>query len=71
MHPNSDRGFVIFRYNTSTVSKLLLFSCLVFSLFAQDPRGTILGRVTDASGSPIPKVAVKVINEAVDETWRI
>ena len=68
MHPNSDRGFVIFRYNTSTVSKLLLFSCLVFSLFAQDPRGTILGRVTDASGSPIPKVAVKVINEATGLT---
>ena len=50
------------------MSKLLTLSCLAVSLFAQDPRGTILGRVTDASGSPIPKVAVKVINEATGLT---
>jgi len=29
---------------------------------AQDPRGNIIGRVTDASGSPIPNAAIKVTN---------
>ena len=29
---------------------------------AQDPRGTILGRVTDSSGSPLPNANVKITN---------
>jgi hypothetical protein len=45
------------------VVKLLLFS-LALPLMAQDPRGTILGRVTDASGAPVPKVSVKVTGES-------
>lgn len=34
------------------------------SIWAQDPRGTILGRVVDASGSPIPGATLKIVNTA-------
>ena len=47
---------------------LSLIPLLALAAFAQDPRGTILGRVTDASGAPVPKAAIKVINEATGLT---
>jgi hypothetical protein len=34
----------------------------VLAALAQDPRGTILGRVADASASPIPAATLKVVN---------
>jgi hypothetical protein len=40
---------------------LVCFACALAS--AQDPRGNIVGRVFDPSGSPIAGVAVKVTNE--------
>ncbi|MBM3785945.1 MAG: carboxypeptidase regulatory-like domain-containing protein [Acidobacteria bacterium] len=46
----------------------LLLVFVSFCAFAQDPRGTILGRVLDASGSAIPKASVKVVNEATGLT---
>jgi hypothetical protein len=36
----------------------------IAAAFAQDPRGAIVGRVTDASGSQLPNATIKVINEA-------
>lgn len=43
---------------------LFVFSMVLLpmGLLAQDPRGTILGRVVDASGSPVPNVMLKIIN---------
>lgn len=38
------------------------------SVLAQDPRGTILGRVIDASGSPIPNATLKITNTATGLT---
>ena len=56
-------------YNRGIVLKTLsLIPLLALAAFAQDPRGTILGRVTDASGAPVPKAAIKVINEATGLT---
>ena len=50
------------------LKKLLLLPLAALAALAQDPRGTILGRVTDASGAPVPKAAIKVINEATGLT---
>lgn len=36
---------------------------LCASLSAQDPRGTVLGRVTDSTGAVIPNAEVKITNE--------
>lgn len=36
----------------------------LFVAFAQDPRGTITGRTSDASGANLPNVAIKVTNSA-------
>jgi hypothetical protein len=44
-----------------------LLACTIIT-HAQDPRGTILGRVTDASGSPVPNATVKVTNVATGLT---
>lgn len=43
---------------------LFVFSMVLLpmGLLAQDPRGTILGRVVDASGSPVPNVMLKNIS---------
>ncbi|HEY2933180.1 MAG TPA: carboxypeptidase-like regulatory domain-containing protein [Acidobacteriota bacterium] len=38
---------------------LILTSILTSSIFAQDPRGTITGRVTDSTGSVVPGVEVR------------
>jgi hypothetical protein len=47
---------------------ILSATILASALFAQDPRGTITGRVTDASGSPIPKANIKSTNTATGLT---
>lgn len=41
----------------------LAFFILCTSLFAQDPRGTILGRVLDQTGVAIPNVSIRITNE--------
>jgi len=41
---------------------LLLSSLLTGALFAQDPRGRILGRISDSSGAVIPEVIVSAVN---------
>lgn len=46
----------------------LLATLSVCSVLAQDPRGTILGRVTDASGSPVPNATLKITNTATGLT---
>lgn len=53
------------------MTKLLLSLGLTLALLAQDPRGTILGRVSDSSGSPLAKATVKVVNEATGLTTNI
>ena len=40
---------------------LILF---VFPAAAQDARGTVSGRVTDASGAMVPNAEVRITNEA-------
>ncbi len=51
------------------IAKLFLLSLSLSSLaFAQDARGTILGRVTDSSGANIPNAAVKALNAATGVT---
>jgi hypothetical protein len=48
---------------------LLAFAALVPSLqdrlFAQDPRGTIIGRVSDPSGAVVPGVSVQVVSKTM------
>src|SRR6516225_5493381 len=39
---------------------------VIATLQAQDYRGSILGRVTDASGAIVPGVAVAAVNEATN-----
>jgi len=41
-----------------------LLTFVAIALLAQDPRGTITGRVLDPSGSAIPKARVRATNEA-------
>src|SRR6185369_11833058 len=40
-----------------------LAALTTLSAFAQDPRGTVLGRVTDASGAVIAGAEVRITNE--------
>jgi hypothetical protein len=44
----------------------LLLVCLLVTLssFAQDPRGTVLGRVVDATGAVVPNAEVRIVNDA-------
>ncbi|MFN7544028.1 MAG: carboxypeptidase-like regulatory domain-containing protein [Acidobacteriota bacterium] len=44
-------------------NSLLLLTIFIGSM-AQDPRGAILGRVSDASGSPLAGATVQVTNPA-------
>ncbi len=46
-------------FRITLVSLLCLLACAVF---AQDPRGVIIGRVTDASGSPLVGAKLKITN---------
>jgi len=48
--------------------KLTLLLCCAFLAQAQDPRGTILGRITDSSASPLAKANVKITNLATGLT---
>ncbi|MBK5292464.1 MAG: carboxypeptidase regulatory-like domain-containing protein, partial [Acidobacteriia bacterium] len=41
-----------------------LFLVLVPALLGQDPRGTMIGRVTDSTGAVVPAVALKATNSA-------
>lgn len=45
-----------------------MLTAIAFQALAQDPRGSILGRVTDASGSPVPGATIKVVNAATGIT---
>ena len=47
---------------------ILLSLCLAAIACAQDPRGTILGRVTDTSSAAIPNVEVRATNTATGVT---
>ncbi len=40
------------------------FALAALSLNAQDPRGTILGRVTDGTGAVVPNAEVRATNES-------
>ncbi|MEK7405432.1 MAG: carboxypeptidase-like regulatory domain-containing protein [Acidobacteriota bacterium] len=51
-----------------TVLCLFVFALSAGILSAQDPRGTILGRVTDVSDSVVPGVQVRVTNSATGVT---
>ncbi len=55
-----------FRYWAGLAAGVLVFVLLFAqqSLFAQDPRGTVLGRVTDSSGSIVPNAEVRITNDA-------
>ncbi|MEP7364320.1 MAG: carboxypeptidase-like regulatory domain-containing protein [Acidobacteriota bacterium] len=41
---------------------ILLATLTAASLFAQDPRGSIIGRITDVTGAVVPNVAVRAEN---------
>jgi hypothetical protein len=47
---------------------LLMLMLLALVATAQDPRGAILGRITDASASPLPNAVVKITNQATGLT---
>src|SRR6516164_1512522 len=44
--------------------RLLFLVTLLATAFAQDPRGSIVGRVTDKSGAVLPDVEVRATNRA-------
>jgi hypothetical protein len=50
------------------LKRILIFFCMLLALagicLGQDPRGTILGRVTDASGAVVPNADVRATNAA-------
>jgi hypothetical protein len=48
-----------------TVPALVLAAVFAISGFAQETRGTIVGRVTDASGAVVPNASVQVTNKAM------
>ena len=56
------------RHHRMSVSTCIFFVCLPVLLTAQETRGTILGRVLDASGAAVPGVAVRATNAATNVT---
>jgi hypothetical protein len=48
----------------ASITFLLIPVCAAI-LYAQDPRGTILGRVDDPSGAIIPGASVEILNKAM------
>jgi hypothetical protein len=48
----------------SLPSALVLAAAFLSPCFAQDPRGTILGRVNDSSGAAVPGAEVRAVNES-------
>ncbi len=52
------------RFKACNVLTAVVLSAIVLApAFAQDPRGTILGRVTDATGASVPGAEVRATNE--------
>ncbi|MBS1824160.1 MAG: TonB-dependent receptor [Acidobacteria bacterium] len=49
---------------TGFVAGILYLYLLTHSIFGQDPRGTVLGRVADSSAAVVPDAEVKILNEA-------
>jgi hypothetical protein len=47
------------------ITALISFVCIT-GAFAQESRGTIIGRVTDASGGAMPGVEVRAVNTATN-----
>jgi Carboxypeptidase regulatory-like domain/TonB dependent receptor len=47
------------------ITTLISFPCIT-GAFAQESRGTIIGRITDASGSVMPGVEVRAVNTATN-----
>jgi len=50
---------------------LFVMSGLLTVLYAQETRGTILGRVTDQTGAGIPNADVQVVNQAMGTTMTV
>jgi hypothetical protein len=46
------------------MSRLLLFFCLLFSIpaFAQEPKGTVSGKITDEQGKPVSEADIFIYN---------
>jgi hypothetical protein len=49
-----------FRYTAGLAAAALM---LVGTLSAQDPRGTVSGRVTDSTGAVVPGAEVRIVND--------
>ncbi len=49
-----------FRFSAGLAAAALAFAC---TLSAQDPRGTVLGRVTDSTGAVVPGAEVRIVND--------
>lgn len=64
------RAWLLYRDEMISQPNPLRFLAIVLglaaSLLAQDPRGRILGRVTDSSGAVVPGVEVKAVNTATN-----
>lgn len=50
----------MFRFTAGLAAATLLFVC---NLPAQDPRGTVSGRVTDSTGAVVPNAEVRIVND--------
>ena len=50
-----------FSRSNGPVAAVLLLAAL--PLLSQDPRGTVLGRVSDATGALVPNAEIRILNE--------